>query len=291
MDPIIGGLITGGASLLGNIFNSQTSAQNTQAQLAAQQSFLNQSEQYNTQMSSTAYQRASADMTKAGLNPMMMFGSGGPASSPSLPVPQAPMPSKGSAFGNLGDAASKAVSTAVDVKTFDKLTQEIANLKAQQAQTEATTITEGKRPAAVEASTGLTKAQTVTEGQKPAQVVAETDRTRAGTALMDAQTTTERARGRLVELGLDPARVDAATARSILAIPQYVFDAATQSAWGGGKLSSTVKPLFDTWSALDRTRGLDLLKQRMNQGHTSTEKYTVRPGGWTKDVESWPFNP
>lgn len=42
---------------------------------------------YNTQMSNTAYQRAVEDMKAAGLNPALMFNSGGAASSPSSPSP------------------------------------------------------------------------------------------------------------------------------------------------------------------------------------------------------------
>src|SRR4051794_28038645 len=104
MNPLTLGLFTGGASLLGSLFSSDTSAKNTQANIQAQreaqqatQDFnaeqaainrnfqagqISQQEGYQTQMSNTAYQRASMDMKQAGLNPMMMFGSGSAASAP-----------------------------------------------------------------------------------------------------------------------------------------------------------------------------------------------------------------
>lgn len=185
MWPMLSGLITGGASLLGNIFSSNTSAQNTaqniQAQQAAQretESFnageaqknrdfqaaqVSQQQQFSEQMSNSAYQRASADMKSAGLNPAMMFGSGSAASSPqgsaasgstaSVGTPNMAFANRKSALADLGENASKVVSTAVAAKTFEKMTDEIAQLRASTARTEAETRTEEKRPESVEAGT------------------------------------------------------------------------------------------------------------------------------------------
>lgn len=164
MFPLMPSLITGGASLLGSMFSSMTASDNSAANIAMQQQTnqMNMQESqrnrdFQEQMSNTAYQRSSADMQKAGLNPAMMFGSGGPASTPggSTATAQAPHQSNVSPFAGLGDAASKAVSTAVDMKTFDKMTQEIANLKTQQSKTAAETVTERKMPERVEADTVL----------------------------------------------------------------------------------------------------------------------------------------
>lgn len=177
MWPMIGGLISGGASLLGNMFSANTSAQNTQAQLAAQQGMLNQTEQFNAsqadinrqfqsneiqqqegfqeQMSGSAYRRAVMDMKMAGLNPMMMFGGGGAASTPmggaasgstaSVGTPGVPMPQTQSGLAGLGDVVGKAVNSAIAVKSFDKMSDEVANLQAENARIKAATIasTEG----------------------------------------------------------------------------------------------------------------------------------------------------
>lgn len=139
MLPLIGGLLSGGANLLSGIFSSETSAQNTQAQIQASQQQQATQNAFQEQMSNTAYQRASADMKAAGLNPMMMFGSGSAASSPSGSSIQAPMPTRTSALANIGQAANSAVNAMVEGKLVDKMSEEIANMGADRAKTEATT--------------------------------------------------------------------------------------------------------------------------------------------------------
>lgn len=158
MLPLLGGLISGGLGLIGNIFSSNTSAENTQAniamqnqtnQMSAEQAAINrnfQSDQaginrtFQENMSSSAFQRASADMQRAGLNPAMMFGSAGAASTPGGAQASGSQASFGTArselrspFQDLGRVAESAVSTAINYKTYEKMTQEIANLRAEEA--------------------------------------------------------------------------------------------------------------------------------------------------------------
>lgn len=174
MDPLTIGMITGGANLLGGIFSANTSAENTQANIAAQQQMQNQTEAFNAQeaeknrvwqqqMSSTAYQRAQADMKAAGLNPILAAGGSG-ASTPSgstasVGSPNMALSQKTSPFANLGDAVNKVVSSAVQAKTLDKMTEEIGNLKATGAKIAAETASEAERPAEIAARAGLTSAQ------------------------------------------------------------------------------------------------------------------------------------
>ena len=148
MWPILGGLLTGGMNLLGGLFSSQTSAANTQAQIQAQEGMQLQSQAFNreqaqvqrdwqTQMSNTAYQRASADMKAAGLNPMMMFGSGAAAGTPSGAVassgtPSVPMPQNTHPFARIGEAARSMIDGIVSAKTVEKMGEEIAKLKTAQ---------------------------------------------------------------------------------------------------------------------------------------------------------------
>jgi DNA polymerase III gamma/tau subunit len=142
MFPLVSGLITGGAGLLGSMMSSDTSAQNTQAQIMASQQQQQTANAFTEQMSNTAYERASTDMKAAGLNPAAMFGSGSAASTPSASTVQAPMPQNTSPLGNLGATAKQALDSAVTAKTMDKMTDEIANLQANRglitAETDAT---------------------------------------------------------------------------------------------------------------------------------------------------------
>lgn len=168
MDPV-SALIAGGASLIGGWMNSTTSASNVQAQIQANQQMVQQQEQFQENMSNTAYQRASADMQKAGLNPMMMFGSGGPASTPG----GASIPQTVNKQG-MGSAVASSVQSALDAsvkqKTMDKMTDEMANLQTTRgliaAQTDAQKKQLGEIQATIDnlnARTDLTKQEKLTE--------------------------------------------------------------------------------------------------------------------------------
>lgn len=261
MDPLTIGLITGGASLLGNIFTAntaqqnsqmaaQTSMQNNQAQIQAQQSMLDQTEGYNSQqaqwqrnfeeqMSGSAYQRASADMKAAGLNPSAMFGSGGPASTPSSSaasvgtptVPQAQFapPQKGNPFAGIGDVVSKAVGSATQAATIEKMTQEIANLQTQQVKTAAETATEQKRPALVQSQTE----NTVQDMWKKAQE----------TATLNAK--------------MPQAVFEGTVAKDLLSMPEGLRQLGTRGSFLGQKASDVVAPITSSANAIQRWLGRD----------------------------------
>lgn len=90
MDPIIGGAIVGAA---GSVASSAAN-------------FFGQREQRSWQerMANTAYQRSAADMRAAGLNPSMMFGSGGPAQTPNVGPPQVENPLRGAPEAGVASA-------------------------------------------------------------------------------------------------------------------------------------------------------------------------------------------
>lgn len=172
MDPLMGGLLVGGANLLGSVFGTTQNNQN-------QQQMQQQAEQYNTQMSNTAYQRATADMRAAGLNPMMMFGSGSAASSPTIQPAL-----RTSALSGAGPAAEAAIGTAVKMRTADAT---INNLVEQNAKIKAETLTEGVRPLLVGAQAGAADAS----GRLAAQHEA-TDRQRMRILMDDALSASNR---------------------------------------------------------------------------------------------------
>lgn len=267
MDPIIGGLIAGGASLLGGMFSSSTSASNTQAQIQAQQAMQMQSQQFNaqqaeisrdysTQMSNTAYQRASADMQKAGLNPMMMFGSGGAASTPgaasaSTGTPSVPMPQNTHPLAGMGDAVGKVVSSAISMKTFDKMTDEIALLRAEHAKKEAETRTEEWRAP-------LVQQQTMTEVERSNIALAEKI---------------------LKNLDIPARKVSAKEAEAILEHPEVIRNL-SKGAYGVGKAADIVQPILS--SALGAKR---LMPRRTTE---SFDRQNV-PGGSSTFKERFEF--
>lgn len=93
----------------------------------------NSANEANERLDSTKYQRASADMTAAGLNPMMMFGSGGATTPPTMQnTMQAPAAA-------MKDAANSAVQMQIADKTIDSLTEQIAKTNAEAANVRAGT--------------------------------------------------------------------------------------------------------------------------------------------------------
>ena len=111
MDPVTqSALIAGGADLLGGLFSAKSQRKSAQRQMAFQE-----------RMSNTAYQRAMADMKKAGINPIMVSKLGG-ASTPTGAM--APVPD----FGNIGSKAMQAMSTAKQMQLTDA---QVANTESQ----------------------------------------------------------------------------------------------------------------------------------------------------------------
>lgn len=135
MDPLTATLILGGISAGAQHLTNQDNI-NASKQAADKQM------QFQENMSNTAYQRSKDDMVKAGLNPALMYGSGGAASSPSGAgfTAQSKNP-----FEQLGNSAIGLMSLKKDLEKKDgeialshqmaetQKTQQIANLNTAKA--------------------------------------------------------------------------------------------------------------------------------------------------------------
>lgn len=120
--PVVGPLVSGGMNMLGGLM--QQSGQNASVK---------QQEDFQSMMSSSAYQRSVEDMKQANLNPALMYGSGGPESTPSGASVTPP--------NVLGDVSSGVLGTLSANKQMDVQSADIA-LKHLQALTSSADLQE-----------------------------------------------------------------------------------------------------------------------------------------------------
>lgn len=162
----VSGLSSGMTGLFNMNSTQQTNAQNLQiAQM---------NNQFQEQMSNTAYQRGMADMKAAGLNPILAYQKGG-ASAPTGTVPTMQAPKMetnpvGDAIGTYMNVRSNAANTA-------KTVQDTAVSAAQKNNIDADTLSKLEMPASIRAGTGKT--------------LADTDLSRATKRLTDTRNLTE----------------------------------------------------------------------------------------------------
>lgn len=117
-----GPIISGAGAAIGGIAsaNAQTAANEANIGLAREQMA------FQERMSNSAYQRATDDMRKAGINPMVAFSQGGASTPPGAMAEVAPA----SPVTGLGDALKASLSTAVQAAELKKgFEEKDANIK------------------------------------------------------------------------------------------------------------------------------------------------------------------
>lgn len=235
MDPIslmlgLGGI---GASMFG-----QSQTNKMQQQMMAQQ------QSFQERMSSTAYQRASQDMTAAGLNPMMMFSNGSAASSP---MGAAPSPNVKSGLDS--DAVQKNIATAVQSRVANAT---IDNLVEQNAKIKAETLTEKERPLLVSREADLRGVDWVKRNQEYM-----TERERTGTQ------EAEKRISRNTALTADNQRAIEATVRRLL----------DQGGFTGQKADQIISPITNAVSsAVGVKRVMPRVEERTSTRRTDYDR-------------------
>ncbi|WNK13444.1 MAG: DNA pilot protein [Microvirus sp.] len=208
---------------------------------------ISNAQDYNTRMSNTSYQRGMADMRAAGLNPILAFGQGG-ATAPTISsasgasASASSMPGASASVGSMSGATGSRPSPSGSIARMENVlgplvssaaqgartVQELQNMVAQEANTNAQTNLLGEQQHQVRADTAMKYATEMTEQerrhymrylaqterQRSGLVVAQTAQTGASADNIRAQTETELQRPAYVAAQRDQATESAGVSRA-----------------------------------------------------------------------------
>lgn len=108
--PVVGPILSAGADLIGGAMNNSAQKKANRQNVALQR----ENQAFEERLSNTAYQRGTADMRAAGLNPMLAYSQGG-ASTPNTSAAQVQAPDA------MGRAVSSAGSKAANILTLERM--------------------------------------------------------------------------------------------------------------------------------------------------------------------------
>jgi len=208
-DAIIGSAVGAGISGLFGMGASASSAKGIEAMNAANMQMAREQMSFQERMSSTAYQRAMADMRSSGLNPMLAFSQGG-ASSPSGASGGGSAASGTAArmensLKYVGEALSSAVPSALAAaSTMKDLEGKDASIAAQKA---------GALASVAQANNANASARATEAGMPITHARAKSANAESDAAMAEAH-----ARKTQAEIDRDWAKVDSVTKRVLNAI-------------------------------------------------------------------------
>lgn len=251
---IFGGILDFVGGLMTNDANEDIAAQNRQFQ-------------HNE--SSTAYQRAVADMQAAGLNPMLAYSQGG-ASTP------------GGAMATMQNALGSGVNTAY---AGTRLEQDLANLRAQERQTDAQTGKVVEEQRQVAADTALKDSQALVNAAMIPKIAAETKQSVSSAAQLD------QAANRIVaELseglpGAQASQARAGAAEAAARVKSGLYPAQAYSARQAGRHAGAQVPVEFERAKLYGAEAV-LRELDRNRGTAYSDFYGTRWGRTTPYIDS-----
>lgn len=155
----IGGAIAGAASLAGNVFSANSANAATAGANEMSQGIARDNNAFSERMSSTAYQRSTADLKAADLNPMLALMKGGA----STPTPSSPTINPPNAQG-VGPGINAAINAASTVAAMDKVHADTEVSRAAKALTEAQTTNALSSAGALDAKKDQTRQEMTSFG-------------------------------------------------------------------------------------------------------------------------------